>query len=317
MSLADYRKTDGGAEHTLRCFGVALLLQLILNCIRSIVLQCIGGLFSGFSGYLYIYYPIRIVLTAAVFLLPMFLYLYLTGNTLSCILHPVKNTEIYRVKSGVALSKILFFTFAAAITLNIANMSGVVTDLVYKLLGADPTSSSLSGGTDVLVFTFITSVLLAPIVEEVLFRGVALNALSHYGMRWTVLMSGILFALMHSSLYPLFYAFCAGCVIAFFAYVSNSLFVAIGLHFVNNLLTFVSMYVTSRFGEKTGQTFGYLLLAVSLPIAVVGVLYFVKKRIWDIRTDSCGNCGETENEKKTPICGETVIYAIFALLSCL
>ena len=197
----------------------------------------------------------------------------------------------------------------------------MATDGVCFLLGIEVNETVLATSLQTLILSFISSVILAPVLEELLFRGVALNATAHYGLKQTVLISGVTFALMHHSFYSIFYAFCAGCAIAFFAYVSGSFRVAVGLHFVNNLLTYLIAVVRCFFGPYAGQICGYVILAVTLPVAVIGAVAFIKKKVWCLPADGGGDCGEPIGNQKAEsgrILGpEVIFYAVFALIGCL
>ncbi len=57
-------------------------------------------------------------------------------------------------------------------------------------------------------------VILAPLVEELVFRKVLLDRVSRYGERVAVLFSGLLFGLFHGNLFQFFYAFFLGCLLA-------------------------------------------------------------------------------------------------------
>ncbi len=360
MKIPVIGKAESNEKYVVRCFGAALVLQMILHLVRWAVLSAIGigilALFQHVIGYV-IALPIqgiaKIILTVVVYAFPVRLYLRMTERKLSDIVRPRGNTEIYRAEQGGMVSKILFFVFAAAITVVVTNFVGMVTDEVYHDLGLMPSVSDIIPHPLLVILSFISSVIVAPIMEEALFRGVAVNALAPYGMKRTVLISGVLFALMHHSAYALFYAFFAGCLIAFFTYVSGSLRVAIGLHFVNNLLTFTVTAVRGFEGLAEGEQISGIFMNLALPIAIVGVVYFLKKRIWRISSNGGGSCGEPDGSQSealgggnrgepdgsqsealgggscgepdggqneavlgSPICAGMVIYAVFAAISC-
>ena len=311
---------ENNKEYCLHCFWFSLILQLILHWVRSMVLGLVS-LWLANSEYLYFTYNIsKIILTAFAFAFPAAFYLRLTKRKLSDIIRLRENAKIYRAKEEKTPFGVLFFIFAATVTLNIANLAGMATDGVCYLLGIEVSETVLSPSWQVLILSFISAVILAPLCEELLFRGVALNALAPYGLKWTVFISGVTFALMHHSFYSLFYAFCAGGAIAFFAYISGSFRVAVGLHFVNNLLTYLTAAVRLFFGPSVGQTCGYVLLAVTLPVAIVGATVFIKKKIWRSSLDGGGNCevpnGSQNTEARSPVCIEAIFYVIFALIGC-
>ncbi len=66
-----------------------------------------------------------------------------------------------------------------------------------------------------LSLTFLTVVIGAPIVEELLFRKFLIDRTIGYGERISVLLSGTLFGIMHGNFRQFFYAFALGCLFGY------------------------------------------------------------------------------------------------------
>ena len=66
-----------------------------------------------------------------------------------------------------------------------------------------------------MFLTFLNVVIGAPIVEELLFRKILIDRTIGYGERFSVLLSGTLFGLMHGNFQQFFYAFALGCLFAY------------------------------------------------------------------------------------------------------
>lgn len=66
-----------------------------------------------------------------------------------------------------------------------------------------------------LFLTFLTVVIGAPIVEELLFRKFLIDRTIGYGEKLSVLLSGILFGVMHGNFRQFFYAFALGCLFGY------------------------------------------------------------------------------------------------------
>lgn len=75
--------------------------------------------------------------------------------------------------------------------------------------------------------------LFAPIIEEVIFRGVILKSLSKYGKVFAIIVSALLFGFMHGNIVQGTFAFFIGIVLAYIS-LEYSLKWAILLHFINN-----------------------------------------------------------------------------------
>lgn len=85
---------------------------------------------------------------------------------------------------------------------------------------------------------FLGAVLIAPIAEELLFRGLILKLLLPYGEAWAVTLSAVLFALAHGSLFQMPYALIAGLCLGFAAVWGKGIFYPLVFHFSYNLLAF-------------------------------------------------------------------------------
>ena len=90
-----------------------------------------------------------------------------------------------------------------------------------------------------LFITFLTTAIFAPIVEEMLFRGIILKTLRNYlSLFWTIVLLSGLFTVIHNSLIQAPSLFIASTLYVFLAYKSGSILPAIYAHILNNTLTF-------------------------------------------------------------------------------
>ena len=148
---------------------------------------------------------------------------------------------------------------------------------------------------------------------------------------------------MHYELYPLFYAFCAGCSIAYFAVGANSLIYAIGLHAVNNGLAFLLTVADNYLEEEVVGGLSVAVLICSAALALVGIVHIAvtaRRKGCDSRqapdTDGIGTEGCDFEEKgaaglfrgfspakphtscpNSPRQGaELAVYAVLALVMC-
>lgn len=93
---------------------------------------------------------------------------------------------------------------------------------------------SVSGDSN-SVSMFLYASILAPVSEEILFRGLVLRSLRPYGKRFAILGSAFLFAMFHGNLLQAPYAFLAGLVLGYCA-VEYSIGWAMLLHILNNFV---------------------------------------------------------------------------------
>lgn len=112
-----------------------------------------------------------------------------------------------------------------------------VTLLFSLLLGADavnPLETLLTGTA--LAPQFIYVGLLAPVIEELLFRKLLIDRLHRFGDRTAILVSAVAFALLHGNFSQLFYACFIGLLLGYVYCRTHRLLYTILLHMAVNLI---------------------------------------------------------------------------------
>lgn len=115
---------------------------------------------------------------------------------------------------------------------------------------------------------FLYSAAVAPVAEEILFRGVVLRSLEGYGKKFAIVASALLFGLFHGNLEQGLFAFFAGLVMGYVT-VEHHILWAMVLHMFNNLMIADSLERVSRWMPQQGQKL--LLLAVLGAFGLVAV----------------------------------------------
>ena len=91
-----------------------------------------------------------------------------------------------------------------------------------------------------IIAVFFSSVIFAPIIEEMLFRGIFLQSLNRYLSKfWTAVLLSGLFALIHFSFVQAAPLYFASMIYFGLTYQSRSIVPAIMAHIINNGITFV------------------------------------------------------------------------------
>lgn len=114
----------------------------------------------------------------------------------------------------------------------------------FSKLGLPDTSPDLWLNNDILydIFIFISVVILAPIFEELIFRGMILRTLSKYNKVFAIVVTSLLFGLLHLNITQAVPAFFMSLVLCYMSLKSDSLLVTILAHAANNLLALLSTY---------------------------------------------------------------------------
>ena len=94
-----------------------------------------------------------------------------------------------------------------------------------------------------------SGIVLAPIMEEIFFRGFLFRGFrQRYGVTTALLLSSFLFALSHLHLSAMLPTFLFGCVMAFMAHRSNSVFPGMIMHFLINSLGMCIVFASYKLG---------------------------------------------------------------------
>jgi membrane protease YdiL (CAAX protease family) len=124
----------------------------------------------------------------------------------------------------------------------LVNLYGVLIDL-FGLDALQPSQqlpSDFYDHTGVVIISGIAIVFMAPVAEEIFFRGFIFGGLRHYvALPIAGLLSGGLFSLAHGDPGLVIPFTCVGLVLAVIYEYTRSLYAAIGVHFVFNTLSFL------------------------------------------------------------------------------
>lgn len=138
------------------------------------------------------------------------------------------------------------------------------------------------------VFSFIAIVIAAPMLEELIFRGVILDGLLKlYSPLKSILFSSVLFGLLHLNPWQFVGAFVAGLLLGWVYYRTKKLILCITIHLVNNLFAFGSTYFTDpetmmdkSLSELYGGFLNFIMITVGA-IALAAVCLHLLDRNWN------------------------------------
>ena len=118
--------------------------------------------------------------------------------------------------------------------------------------------------------------IVAPIVEEIVFRGVILNILRRFGDCLALLLSSVLFAAVHMNLVQMPNAFIMGLVIGYFTLCTGSLWTGILIHILNNSLVLLLNELLMLLPEPQQMLVMFAVYALYLLLAIIALLLLLK-----------------------------------------
>ena len=159
-------------------------------------------------------------------------------------------------------------------------------DLIYEnsigiILSYIPISSYIESVFNdifaVPVVAFISVCLIAPIFEEVIFRGIILEQLSKKNnIIKSLLVSSLLFGIMHFNIHQGVHAFFIGLIFGYIYIKTNSLILAMFLHFINNFINFIFSILDVESVLETAVKFNPLELIGGIIILIISFGIFNK-----------------------------------------
>lgn len=222
--------------------------------------------------------------------------------------------------------------------LGIQGISIFVQGLVTQLTGYTGINEQLQnamsfGSTPAVTVLFILyGVVLGPIFEELIFRGMVLGNCSCVNRTFGLVVSALLFGVFHGNFNQIFNAFLLGLVLGYAALKTRSLVVPIIMHIIANANAFGSSYIfETLMSEKKGEEFAiYAELGYFAVLAVIGIICIVmliKKHGISVKDDVMApeytfDVGEEETKKlgwrtmlKSPTFWLSIAYGLINAIS--
>lgn len=183
---------------------------------------------------------------------------------------------------------------------------------------------------DVLLVTFILTVLVAPIMEELVFRKMLISRLLPLGEGFAILLSALFFGLFHGNFYQFFYAFWLGLLAGFLFAKTGKVIYTIALHMTLNFFSgFLPTLLLRNLGiyDESGAVseplsvkdlvsvwhlLQYEILLFAIVLAGAVLLFVCFKRVRAARTPSAFSRGV--QFCRGFLCAGTVCFLIFWML---
>ena len=146
----------------------------------------------------------------------------------------------------------------------------------------------------------LTSIVLAPVLEEILFRGIVQDSLTEkLGPLRGILIGACVFGIVHIIPQQVINAFFVGIVLGFIYYRSGSLVPVILIHMINNAISYFSWVLSGERIVSTRQMIGndtvyYIVYALACAVFVVALITIVRTLSRDKAGRSVGSSDREE-----------------------
>ncbi|WP_313376771.1 type II CAAX endopeptidase family protein [Chishuiella sp.] len=192
------------------------------------------------------------------------LLLALTKTKISIILEAIK-THFSAIQLILAVCCWFFFLPLAELCTGLIPTDGLLEEL-YKSF-----EKTFNIMLNYKIAGFITICILAPIFEEIIFRGIILKGMLNHKVKpvIAIFVSGLIFGLAHMNPWQFIGAGILGMIFGFIYYRTKSLFLTMLLHFLNNTLSYILMLV---YGDMEGEIFHSSNHILMLALTLFGIL---------------------------------------------
>lgn len=145
-------------------------------------------------------------------------------------------------------------------------------NLIQTILGISFTESVLGQSNDALyvLYSLLTAIVIAPVLEELFFRGFVLQRLRSYDLKFAIVFSGLCFGLMHMNFLQGSMHIFTGILLAIVCIRNESILFPILCHMFYNTIMCIGSYVSNSF------VLGLISLILWL-MAIYGWICFVKE----------------------------------------
>ncbi len=195
------------------------------------------------------------------------------------------NRGLFTKISAGSILTCFFMGFCAngtlTIAINLLSLTGIIPDSLLENYSQTTTVYTAGG----IVPYIIGGIILAPIIEELVFRGFMVTRMRHALPAWlSVIFAGIIFGVFHGNVFQAIYASLLGFMLGAVFVKYNSIYASVLCHFGFNLVS-LPPYLVALYGKSLAENAVYntvyeAVAYISVPvfIALLFVCFFMPKK---------------------------------------
>lgn len=228
--------------------------------------------------------------------------LYYVPFTLFPVMLTIRRADAWETARMRALGfgDMIAVSLTAILGIYVTTRLSVLWQMLLYALGLSPTDQSALLPTDPqgLMVAVLTAGALAGVCEDLLFRGAIMSAWERRGTKRAILVSALLFTLLHGSVGGMPTQFLLGVVLGFLVYAFDSIYAGIVYHTVHNAMIMIAAYVVqylpdAQTASTAADTMDALMnlqtvVELSIALAVSGAVYYFVLRAFGRRAKRRG-----------------------------
>lgn len=243
---------------TSKAIGAAILLYLLLSNILTLILVPIIELFTTNKDF-----QLSIASSITTIIVIIYLAKRYTKKLNFQIPMTVKGNWNYKT---ILITFIIFLGLNFIFSLLFSGINLLLQPLGYQLVDY-ATRFEPKNNID-LILQLLSICIIAPIFEEIFFRGIVLHGLKPYGNGFAIIISSLFFGMMHGSLLHNISMFICSLALGYLAIKTQSIIPGIIVHFLNNVLACVLTFLEV-------SSLGTIISVGLLLISAIYTIYFL------------------------------------------
>lgn len=253
-------------ENKLKPIAYGIYFGIVV-CFVIIRMLSAFNMFSGLGAWANVVFTI-VVQVLLLFGASVFLFSFISKNK-------VKDTlTFYGYRKITGKTVILCFLMGICVFFLNVFVSSFFSSIL-ELFGYRSGTSSLPSSYPIwlLIVNLILTAVLPAVCEETVHRGMLLNTKMGKNYKWSIIISSVMFGLLHMNIDQFFYATLIGLFLGYITFNTKTIYPAIIIHFTNNALSVFLTYSTVR-GTSFSAIFANIVTILSNNI-ILGIVFII------------------------------------------
>ncbi|MGN0520668.1 MAG: type II CAAX prenyl endopeptidase Rce1 family protein [Candidatus Fimenecus sp.] len=289
--------------------GLAVIGFTVFAYIISALLVLIPGFRSAYTGNSLFSEAVDAAFSLFIIFVPFFIsFLFQKKRGL------IKELPLGTPNDGKASVLLIFIGVMCCVAGSYA--TSILTAMFEGVFGVTftmPESDVVYNSVPMFLLAVLGTAIVPAFVEEFAIRGTVMQPLRKYGDKFAIVMSALVFALMHGNMVQIPFAFIAGLAIGYAVTVSGSMWVGIAIHFLNN---FASVLMQTAVDTLPDKQENIVILAILASIFVAGIVSLILylKNYAHTPLEKGGSLLPNGEKSKAYLCTVPMIFAAILLL---
>ena len=289
--------------------GLSVLGFTVFAYVFSAFLALIPGFRAAYTGNSVFSEAIDAVFSICIIFVPFFIsFLFQKKRGL------IKELPLGTPNDGKAAVLLVFIGVMCCVAASYA--TGILTTVVENIFGVTftlPESDTVYNSVPLVLLATLGTAIVPAFVEEFAIRGTVMQPLRKYGDKFAIVMSALVFGLMHGNMVQIPFAFLAGLAIGYAVTVTGSMWVGVAIHFFNNFISVLMQVAVDNLPDKLENIVLLGLLALVFTTGIVCLVLYLKNyaRVPLQKGDETLSNGE---KAKAYLCTVPMILAAISLL---